>query len=131
MPSLFLHRTSVVRVYLSIAATTQDPALRDPRQGIPNRKATFSPEGFTHSILSSSLSPQAFCSRPYLCYLSRASRPHSFARVAGMQGRTQANLDDRGCLQSVLVSTTYTLPYACPKESVSSPPSSPLPWACH
>ena len=32
MPSLFLHRISVVRVYLSIAATTQDPAGRDPHQ---------------------------------------------------------------------------------------------------
>ena len=32
MPSLFLHRISVVRVSLSIAATTQDPADQDPRQ---------------------------------------------------------------------------------------------------
>ena len=32
MPSLFLHRISVVRVYLYIAATTPDPAGRDPRQ---------------------------------------------------------------------------------------------------
>ena len=31
MPSLFLHRISVVRVYLSIAATAQDPAGQDPR----------------------------------------------------------------------------------------------------
>ena len=30
MPSLFLHRISVVLVYLSIVATTQDPAGRDP-----------------------------------------------------------------------------------------------------
>ena len=29
MPSLFLHRISVVRVYLHIAATTQDPAGQD------------------------------------------------------------------------------------------------------
>ena len=33
MPSLFLYRISVVRVYLSIAATTQDPAGWDPHQG--------------------------------------------------------------------------------------------------
>ena len=32
MPSLFLHRISVVRVYLSVAATTQDPADRDLHQ---------------------------------------------------------------------------------------------------
>ena len=32
MPSLSLHRISVVRVYLSIAATTQDPAGQDPHQ---------------------------------------------------------------------------------------------------
>ena len=32
MPSLFLHRFSVVRVYFYIAATTADPAGRDPRQ---------------------------------------------------------------------------------------------------
>ena len=32
MPSLCLHRISVVRVYLSIAATTQDPAGRDLHQ---------------------------------------------------------------------------------------------------
>ena len=32
MQSLFLHRISVVRVYLSIAATTQDPAGQDPHQ---------------------------------------------------------------------------------------------------
>ena len=32
MPSLFLHRISVVRVYLPIAATTQDPAGQDPHQ---------------------------------------------------------------------------------------------------
>ena len=31
MPSLFLHRISVVLVYLYIAATTPDPAGRDPR----------------------------------------------------------------------------------------------------
>ena len=30
MPSLFLHRSSIVHVCLSIAATTQDPAGRDP-----------------------------------------------------------------------------------------------------
>ena len=30
--SLFLHRISVVRVYLSIAATTQGPAGQDPHQ---------------------------------------------------------------------------------------------------
>ena len=32
MPSLFLQRISVVRVYLYIAVTTPDPAGRDPRQ---------------------------------------------------------------------------------------------------
>ena len=32
MLSLFLHRISVVRVYLSIDATTQDPAGQDPHQ---------------------------------------------------------------------------------------------------
>ena len=32
MPSLFLHRISVVCVYLSSAATTQDPAGQDPHQ---------------------------------------------------------------------------------------------------
>ena len=32
MPSLFLHRISVVHVYLSTSATTQDPAGRDPHQ---------------------------------------------------------------------------------------------------
>ena len=32
MPSLFLHRISVVRVYLYIAATTPDPVGLDPRQ---------------------------------------------------------------------------------------------------
>ena len=34
MPSLFLHRISVVHVYLYIAATTPDPVGRDPRQNI-------------------------------------------------------------------------------------------------
>ena len=32
MPSLFLHRISVVRVYLSIAATAPDPTGQDLRQ---------------------------------------------------------------------------------------------------
>ena len=32
MPSLFLHRISVVLVYLSIAATRQDPVGQDPHQ---------------------------------------------------------------------------------------------------
>ena len=36
MPSLFLHSISVVRVYFSIAATTQDPAGQDPHQNFPN-----------------------------------------------------------------------------------------------
>ena len=39
MPSLFLHRVSVVRVYLSTAATTQDPAGRDPRQHLKQQVA--------------------------------------------------------------------------------------------
>ena len=34
MPPLFLHRISVVHVYLCIAITTPDPAGRDPRQYI-------------------------------------------------------------------------------------------------
>ena len=34
MPPLFLHRISVVRVYLSIAATTQDPAGQDLHQNM-------------------------------------------------------------------------------------------------
>ena len=50
-PSLFLHRISVVRVYLSIAATTQDPAGQDPQQGSSpgkplnsyNSRASFTP----------------------------------------------------------------------------------------
>ena len=33
MQSLFLHRISVGRVYLSVAATTQDLAGQDPQQG--------------------------------------------------------------------------------------------------
>ena len=36
--SLFLHQISVVRVYLSIAATTQDPAGQDPYQ-VQSRQA--------------------------------------------------------------------------------------------
>ena len=39
-PSLFLHRISVVRVYLSIAATTQDPAGQDPSQTLPLASCT-------------------------------------------------------------------------------------------
>ena len=39
MPSLVLHRISVVRVYLSIAAMTQDPAGQDPHQRNPETKA--------------------------------------------------------------------------------------------
>ena len=36
MQSLFLHKISVVRVYLSMAATTQDPAGQDPHQKNPS-----------------------------------------------------------------------------------------------
>ena len=37
MPSLFLHRISVVRVYLYIAATTLDPAGRDLHHQTPEQ----------------------------------------------------------------------------------------------
>ena len=37
----FLHRISVVRVYLSIAATTQDPAGQDPHQARRAWKEVF------------------------------------------------------------------------------------------
>ena len=44
MPSLFLHRISVVRVNLSIAATTQDPAGRDPHQLFTEKMSLLSNE---------------------------------------------------------------------------------------
>ena len=39
--SLFLHRIFVGRVYLSIAATTQDPAGQDPAGQDPHHLFTF------------------------------------------------------------------------------------------
>ena len=41
MPSLFLHRISVVHVYLSIAATAQDPAGWNPYHFNMIKKVSF------------------------------------------------------------------------------------------
>ena len=47
MPALFLHRISVVGVYLYVAATTPDPAGRDPRLA-GNQISSGSPSSSLH-----------------------------------------------------------------------------------
>ena len=68
MPSVFLPRISVVHVYLSIAATTQDPVGRDPNHGSTFLVAllVFFVFSDTESLYYSALCPYSSVTIPLL-----------------------------------------------------------------
>ena len=87
MLSLFLHRISVACVYLSIAATTQDPAGWDPHHQVPESKSSLSFYGPVTCICSCML----VCS--HVLSLSQPCKPSSHlgpGHLADSKHRLQA-----------------------------------------